>query len=554
MLKLNPIFKMYATDQSRLGDPKTKMSTVANPLPAVVPGITPANQNLDDDSLADWLEQCARADHTVGYLHTTSACKVVDLSGNPATLYPADPDKKSKIALKKLARKGHLQHLLLQDAPFSAAHTVDPGWTLAQATQNDIVTLVDERLKALGRAGRGTDISPKTAWKVWTDSCGRCMFEGCGANLTGVSLYNASSRIGYLAHIIASDPRGPRGTIADSHRLSDNSNNIMLMCDEHHRLIDCFEPEKYSAAVLYNMRQAHCDMVNVYLSALAFPRVKAVTLHANLANIPTYFHDSELIDAILATGKAMQPRVIHHIRRTQRDDRRTPEFWTQYLHEHQLDIQTLVTSYNNLNTANMEELAVFPLHHIATMVLAGRIIGEARATQVFQYHRDRKTWKWDADAVSQPPGTFYVEGLIADRVAEVLITIELTANIDLESLPVNLKASISDNQIPWVRIKTPNPNGACIGHPDDLTQFMRVARQAINHVQDVMRATRVHLIGVSPASTLFCFGQMLQAGHHPTYTIYDRAGRDSLFGGAFSITGHEVTASAGSQTVTIPIR
>jgi hypothetical protein len=152
----------------------------------------------------------------------------------------------------------------------------------------------------------------------------------------------------------------------------------------------------------------------------------------------------------------------------------------------------------------VEELAVFPLHHIATMILAGRIIGEASAIQVFQYHRDRKTWEWDANATPQPAGTFNVEGLSADRVTEALITIELTANIDTESLPTSLQASLSDGQMPWVRITMPNPNGACISHPDDLTQFIRVARQAINHVQDVMRVNRVHLIGISPASTLFC--------------------------------------------------
>lgn len=33
---------------------------------------------------------------------------------------------------------------------------------------------------------------------------------------------------------------------------------------------------------------------------------------------------------------------------------------------------------------------------------------------------------------------------------------------------------------------------------------------------------KVHLIAVSPASTVFRFGQMLQAGHHPEYLVYDR--------------------------------
>ena len=302
------------------------------------------------------------------------------------------------------------------------------------------------------------------------------------------------------------------------------------------------------------MRQAHRDLVRHYLDSLAFPRAKALTLHANLAHIPTHFHDSELIDAILATGRAMLPNVVHYIRRNQRDDRRTPDFWVHYLNEHQLDIQNLVSSFKDPSAVVMEELAVFPLHHIATMILAGRIIGEARAIQVFQYHRHRRSWRWDPNATRQPDGTFNVSGLTPDRVDEVLITIELTADFDEDAMPANLTEAITAGRMPWVRITTPNPDGNCIRHPNDIDQFMHVARRAINHVQDVMRARRVHLIAISPASTVFCFGQMLQAGHHPTYTIYDRAGRDTPFNEAFSISGHEVTASAGTQTTSIPIR
>src|SRR5690606_16143531 len=132
---------------------------------------------------------------------------------------------------------------------------------------------------------------------------------------------------------------GPRGNQADSHRLSNDPENIMLMCDGHHRLIDSFAPDKYTADVLNEMRQSHRDTVRHYLDSLAFPRTRAVTLHANLAQVPTYFHDSELIEAVLATRRAMLPNVLHCIRRkSHRDDRHTPGFWVQYLREHEMDI------------------------------------------------------------------------------------------------------------------------------------------------------------------------------------------------------------------------
>jgi len=515
--------------------------------------ITPP-QNLDDAALASWLDQCLTTGNTVGYLHNQYVCKVFDSTTSSAPLHPADPDKMSKTILKKLARNNLLQTLQLPLEILNAANIADSNWNLAMASQADIAALVDARLLALGRTGRGVDITAPTAWKVWTDAGGYCMFEGCGINLSTIPLYNRSAKIGYLAHIIASNPDGPRGTQADSHRLSDNPDNIMLMCDGHHRMIDCFVPDEYDAPRLNAMRQAHRDLVRSLMDSLIYPRVKAITLHANLANIPTYFPESDLIGAILGIRRTMLPVVTHFIRRTQRDDRNIPSFWHHYLHEHENQIRDMVSGFNSNGGADMAELAIFPVHHVATLVLAGRIIGEARPVNVFQYHRDRHTWCWNSNATPQPSGTFTVCGLVPDPANEVLITIELTANLHENTLPVGMADEISSGRMRWVRIKMENPNFACIQHPDDLAQFMAVARRAINHVQDVMHAQHVHLIAISPASTVFCFGQMLQAGHHPTYTIYDRAAGSTHFVEAFSISGHEVTARAGDQTKTIPLR
>jgi hypothetical protein len=528
------------------------------PLPAMPQSGSPsAPENMPDEALANWLNNCFKSSHTIGYLYAGFVCKVVDLDDAPCILFPADPEVKSKTALKKLARNNLLKRLELPKATLTAASVADQAWIFSPVVSEDeIVSLIDARQELLGRvSGRGPAISTKTAQKVWADAGGRCMFAGCAADLTEVPLYTQPARVGYLAHIVASDPQGPRGCQQRSHTLSDNPDNIMLMCDAHHRLIDSFASDVYDEAVLLEMRQTHRDIVRSYLDSLAFPRVKAITLHANLANIPTCFQESELIEAVLATDRAMLPGVAHYIRRTaQRDDRNSNGFWPNYLREHENHIRELVTRFNNPGLPETHEMAVFPLHHIATMVLAGRIMGEARATQVFQYYRDRRTWAWDKNLAPKPAATFNVEGLTDERTPEVLVSIELTARLDEEAMPANLITAITEGRMPWVRITTISPRFDCIGHPDDLDQFSRVARRAINHIQDVMRASTVHLIVISPASTVFRFGQMLQAGHHPLYTIYDRASREDKFVPAFSISGHEVSASDGSQSYRIAIR
>lgn len=518
---------------------------------------TTATNNLSDQELAAWLDGCLKQKHRVAYVTAGYLCKLVDLDEASLVLHPADPGSSAKSSLKKLVSKGLLYGLDMGLAALLSAHTADSTWAfMLVQSKSQVDVFLATRDGLLGRtSGRGPEISEKTAQKVWADAGARCMFEGCAHDLSEIALWTKAARVGYLAHIVASDPEGPRGSQADSHRLANVPDNIMLMCDEHHRLIDSFAPQFYTAEILNEMRQSHRDIVRNYLNSLAFPRIKAVTLHANLANVPTYFHDSELIEAIVATRRAMEPGVIHYVRRrSQRDDRHLPEFWYQYLREHEHHIRELVTGFNSSSGLSTENLAIFPLHHIPTLVLAGRVMGEAQAIQVFQYDKVRKTWAWDPKATAPSPGTFSVSPLPAVRADEVLITLELSASLDEDSLSPEFRCAVDSGEIPWIRVTTSKTGPDCIGCPEDLEQFSQAARKAIVHAQDVMRVAKVHLIGISPASTVFRFGQMLQAGHHPEYVVYDRAGRDFKFVPALSITGHHVSATHGQQSITIPLR
>lgn len=509
---------------------------------------------LSDEKLAEWLQHRINQKDGVIYASAGYLCKVgIYEEGAPLRL--ADPDQLSKKHLKKIAKRKLLFHVQLSDKDITASHSVNLAWAKhAIESAPAVESLVATRAGLLGRtSGRGIDISPKTAQKVWADAGCRCMFEGCGADLSEIPLWG-SARIGYLAHIIASDPNGPRGTQLDSHRLADAPENIMLMCDAHHRLIDVFAPQQYPAAILNEMRIRHRDTVRSYLDSLAFPKVRAITLHANLAQVPTYFHDSDFIEAILATRRSMHPGVIHYVRRTSnRDDRARPDFWSEYLHEHELHIRQVIAAFNSATGSSMENIAVFPLHHNPTMVLAGRIMGEAHGLQVFQYNRSLKSWRWHPDSKAQPPGFFSISDLPKNPSQEAVISLELTANIDENAIQPDLLSSIKSGQTPWIRLRAQVPRFDCISHPEDIVQFTGVARNAINYVQDTLRAKKVHLLLISPACAVFSFGQMLQAGHHPEYIIYDRPSGEHHFLPAFSLTGNEVSSVNGAR-VSIPLR
>jgi hypothetical protein len=88
-------------------------------------------------------------------------------------------------------------------------------------------------------------------------SAGRCAFRGCGKILVTPSLEGADPVFsGEACHIVAQSRQGPRGNIVVTEGQRDLHTNLILMCQEHHLLIDR-RPEVYSVGVLRTIKAEH---------------------------------------------------------------------------------------------------------------------------------------------------------------------------------------------------------------------------------------------------------------------------------------------------------
>jgi hypothetical protein len=458
----------------------------------------------------------------------------------------ANLEQASLQELKNFAKKRRLKRAELPFDVLDSAQSVDTSWVLLDANIADVNDWYKKR-NSLFEQGRGKAISDKTCKQVWYAAAGRCMFRGCGQDLGRTTLTTKVARIAYLAHIIASDPDGPRGNASDSHRLSDESENIMLMCDAHHRLIDRIDVDEYPVDKLNVMRQEHVQQVNYLLNSLVYPHTQIVTLFSNLAQVTTTFPQKQLQESVLKRKLNPLFNIFNAIQRTQRDDRNRPDFWNHFLFEHELGIRNFILQVGS--QPNYEKLAIFPLHLVPVLVIAGRIVGEAQPVELFQYDRNRCTWCWDDSAIPCAQGNISISSLPTSSVDEVFLSIELTANVDEQALPTELAA------IPRIRITHSSQRHDCIRCSEDLEQFTNIARDVVQVIQDQIRAKKVHLIGIAPASTLFRFGQLLQAGHHPVYQIYDRPSGNDIFQPALSISGTQIIAhSDNNEPFSISLR
>lgn len=83
---------------------------------------------------------------------------------------------------------------------------------------------------------------------LWGAAAGRCSFPKCGRRLVADrSQLEGEVLLGEMAHIIAKSPGGPRGGVAIAEEERNRYRNLILLCEEHHKIVDTqratFPPE-----------------------------------------------------------------------------------------------------------------------------------------------------------------------------------------------------------------------------------------------------------------------------------------------------------------------
>ena len=87
-------------------------------------------------------------------------------------------------------------------------------------------------------------------------SGGKCEFRGCNKIVLEETLTGKSGIYSNFAHIIADRENGPRGDKILSQKLAKEESNIMVLCFEHHKLVDENEKE-YTVQLLNEMKEEH---------------------------------------------------------------------------------------------------------------------------------------------------------------------------------------------------------------------------------------------------------------------------------------------------------
>jgi hypothetical protein len=74
---------------------------------------------------------------------------------------------------------------------------------------------------------------------VWAAPQAAVSMQGCNDLLVGDQISGAANaNKAYIGHIVADSPEGPRGHAVRSAKLAHEPDNLMLVCDAHHRVFN----------------------------------------------------------------------------------------------------------------------------------------------------------------------------------------------------------------------------------------------------------------------------------------------------------------------------
>lgn len=368
------------------------------------------------------------------------------------------------------------------------------------------------------KTGRGRAFSIDTRRKVIQDSHGYCMYEGCGQNLCIEDLTGKEGNFSYLAHNIASSEQGARGVKELSGKLSDDPNNILLLCDKHHRLIDKVAAADYPAQRISQMRREFCVTANKLLEGLGYQPIPAYAVlwpvHRQVVAAPSQSQIAQSLAPIHCRLSSQLNDLSDNEHILREED---PDIANKVLIH---SISSIAEKILDQTHSSRYQAGLFAFGLMPHLIALGAKLGnKAKITPMLRY-RDSGLWTWPLEA---PRREFYtisgIEELSQDE-SDVCLTLALTNEPESLATARELFAGMFGAKQVIVKALPGFIGNGALGHPDDGYSFVSQMQALLHELKGKHGTKRIHLFPCASNAACIFFGQAFDS-HHPDILIYD---------------------------------
>ena len=355
-------------------------------------------------------------------------------------------------------------------------------------------------------------IPEKTRTCLWVLTGGRCQYEGCNKPLWQDELTLLQMNTAYIAHIIAVEPNGPRGNKELSPKLAPDISNLMLMCDEHHRLIDREDVEGHPVERLHEMKRKHEERIELLTSIQKEKKSHILLYGANIGDHSTHVSWRKAAIAMVPEFCPAENQAIELSWSNSSFKDNESIFW-QIEREH-LQRQFRQKVKDRLQSKDIEHLTVFALAPQPLLMEFGRLLSDIPAAEIFQLHREPPDWKWQ----KHPEGFDYILQEPEIQKKTVALNLSLSATVDNSRITSVLGYEISI----WT-LTIEKPNNDFLKSREQLSMFRQQFRLLMDrikarHGQDIF----LHVFPAVPVSVAVEIGRAWMPKADLPLCIYDQ--------------------------------
>lgn len=357
-----------------------------------------------------------------------------------------------------------------------------------------------------------SQIPPKIKTQLWTLSGGRCEYMNCNKPLWRNDLTLLKMNKAYIAHIVSDSEDGPRGDKIRSLQLAQDFDNLMLLCDEHHRLIDVEDVSGHPEELLVKMKKGHELRIEHLTSLLPDKRSHIVLFGTNIGLRKSTLNFNQIIQAILPERFPKNSYSIDL-------DIKNSSFYDNETLYWNYETENLVRQFKEkidplIISDTVKHFSLFGLAPQPLLIKLGTLFSDLIEVSVYQMHREPNTWEWQKE----------------DDFDDFIIEDPLNYN-GIPVLKLSLSASITNDRIEnlfsekvniW-SITHNNPNNDFLKTKTILSKFRKICRKFFNIAKEKHgQNSHLHVFPAMPVSASIEFGRVWMPKADMRLIIYDQ--------------------------------
>lgn len=367
-------------------------------------------------------------------------------------------------------------------------------------------------------AGRGCNFTIETRRIVRETSHGRCMYKGCGIKLTIDEITGIEGNYAYLAHNVASSEQAARGLIALSGKLSNDPNNILYLCDKHHRLIDKIAVSTHPAHLLSRMRKEFIELSETLLDGLKYqPCLTFLILFPVRGNIIEKPTNSQIYSSLSIKNLRQSGKISELIsNETSHLDETDDLYWALMIKS----IQRISDSLASQCASTDKSVALFAFGAMPTLIALGAMIGNKKG--YIPILRDRSSGQWGWVNNKQEKDFFNIKNLdqLTNNEDEIIISFAFTA--EPEAFKNASRELNNKRNLKRIEIIAKKLGNDCLSHPDAGDYFSHQLQQLFHKLREENNVHRIHILPCMSNAASVYLGMAIDR-YHPDILLYEYA-------------------------------